>query len=82
MDEYATSLKTMGVALANAAKYKLVGLLAQRLKDDGVYVGEVMIAGTIKGTVWADANSIEPSTVADRFWELYQARDEIRTRIA
>ena len=50
MDEYAVSLKSMGVALANAAKYKLVGLLAQRLKGDGVYVGEVMIAGTIQGT--------------------------------
>ena len=48
IDEYATSLKSMGIALANAAKYKLVGLLAQRLKGDGIYVGEVMIAGTIK----------------------------------
>ena len=49
-DEYATNLNSMGVALANAAKNKLVGLLAQRLKRDGVYVGEVTIYGTIKGT--------------------------------
>lgn len=81
MDEYAVSLKSMGVALANAAKYKLVGLLAQRLKGDGVYVGEVMVAGTIKGTPWDNGTSIAPSTVAEKFWELYQARGEVRARV-
>jgi NAD(P)-dependent dehydrogenase (short-subunit alcohol dehydrogenase family) len=82
MDEYATSLKSMGVALANAAKHKLVGLLAQRLKGDGIYVGEVMVAGTIKGTPWDREDSIEPSTVADKFWALYQARGDIRGRVS
>lgn len=82
MDEYAVSLKSMGVALANAAKYKLVGLLSQRLKGDGVYVGEVMIAGTIQGTLWDTGNSIDPARVAAKFWELYQARDEIRARVS
>jgi len=81
MDEYAVSLKSMGVALANAAKYKLVGLLSQRLKGDGVYVGEVMIAGTIQGTPWDTGNSIDPAVVADKFWELYQARGAVRARI-
>jgi NAD(P)-dependent dehydrogenase (short-subunit alcohol dehydrogenase family) len=81
MDEIAVGLKSMGLAVANAAKHKLVGLLAQRLKGDGVYVGEVMIAGAIKGTPWATGDGIEPSTVADRFWELYQARSEVRARI-
>jgi hypothetical protein len=28
----------MGLALSNAAKDKLVGLLSERLKSDGVYV--------------------------------------------
>jgi NAD(P)-dependent dehydrogenase (short-subunit alcohol dehydrogenase family) len=83
MDEVATNLKFMGLALANAAKHKLVGLLAQRLKGDGVYVGEVMIAGSIKGTPWdRGEGGIEPSTVADRFWDLYQARGEIRARVS
>jgi hypothetical protein len=81
MDEVAVGMKTMGVALANAAKYKLVGLLAQRLKGDGVYVGEVMVAGVIKGTAWANADAIEPSVVADKFWELYQARSDVRARV-
>src|ERR1700729_2853988 len=49
MDEYAANFNVMGIALANAAKNKLVGLLAQRLKRDGVYVGEVTIYGTVKG---------------------------------
>jgi NAD(P)-dependent dehydrogenase (short-subunit alcohol dehydrogenase family) len=43
-DEFAVGLKSMGVAVANAAKHKLVGLLAARLKGDGVYIGEVMPA--------------------------------------
>jgi hypothetical protein len=81
MDAYAVSMKSMGVALANAAKNKLVGLLAERLKGDGIYVGQVMIAGTIKGTAWSNADSIDPAIVADKFWELYQARGEIRVRV-
>ena len=81
MDEYAVSLKSMGVALANAAKYKLVGLLAQRLKGDGVYVGEIMVAGTIRGTPWDTDDSIDPARVADTFWGLYQARGEARARV-
>lgn len=82
MDEYATSTKSMGLALANAAKHKLVGLLAQRLKGDGVYVGEVTIAGSIKGTAWESGKAIEPSTVAGKFWELYKARGEVRARVS
>jgi len=82
IDEYATTAKAVGLALANAAKHKLVGLLSQRLKDDGVYVGEVMVAGAVKGTPWATGDAIEPSVIADKFWELYQARGEIRARIS
>ena len=82
IDEIAVGLKVMGLALANAAKHKLVGLLAQRLKGDGVYVGEVMIAGVIKGTQWdTGGDGIEPSKVADKFWDLYQARGEVRARV-
>jgi NAD(P)-dependent dehydrogenase (short-subunit alcohol dehydrogenase family) len=84
MDAYAIGAKSMGLALANAAKHKLVGLLAQRLKDDGVYVGEVMVAGVIKGTRFDSgaSDAIQASTVADRFWELYRSRGETRARVA
>lgn len=76
IDEAATTLNSAGVALSNAAKNKLAGLLAARLKRDGVYVGEVMVRGTIKGTPTEGANSIEPSTIAAKFWELYRSRGE------
>jgi NADP-dependent 3-hydroxy acid dehydrogenase YdfG len=83
IDAMATGMKVMGVALANAAKHKLVGLLSQRLKDDGVYVGEVMVAGAVKGTPFAgDSGGIEPSAIADQFWALYQGRGEVRARIS
>ncbi len=83
MDEFAVNFKAMGLALANATKHKLVGLLAQRLKGDGVYVGEVMVAGTVKGSAWDSGNAnLDPATIADKFWELYQARGEIRGRIS
>lgn len=81
-DAFATSSKNMGLALANAAKHKLVGLLAQRLKDDGIHVGEVMVAGLVKGSAWDQGNAnLEASTIADKFWELYQGRSEIRARV-
>src|SRR5258707_409743 len=72
MDAVATSMKVVGVALANTAKHRLVGLLAERLKADGVYVGEVMVAGAVKGTPFASGGEgIEASAIADKFWELY-----------
>jgi NAD(P)-dependent dehydrogenase (short-subunit alcohol dehydrogenase family) len=82
IDAMATGMKVMGLAVANAAKHKLVGLLAERLKGDGVYVGEVMVAGAVKGTAWAGDTGIEASTIASQFWALYQARAEIRARVS
>jgi NAD(P)-dependent dehydrogenase (short-subunit alcohol dehydrogenase family) len=83
IDAYATSLKVMGLALANGAKHKLVGLLSQRLAEDNVYVGEVMVAGAVKGTAFASGgDGIEAATIANTFWSLYQARGEIRTRVS
>src|SRR5262249_29211313 len=81
MDELAIRLKAVGVALANASKHKLVGVLAQRLKPEGVYVGEVMVAGMIKGTASGTEGGIEGASVANKFWELYQTRGEARARV-
>jgi len=86
MDGLAIALKAMGVGLANAAKHKLVGMLSAALKADGVYVGEVTVAGVIKGTSFDTGRDqgfpgIEGSAVANKFWELYRARDEVRARI-
>jgi NADP-dependent 3-hydroxy acid dehydrogenase YdfG len=80
-DAYAVGAKAMGLAVANGAKHKLVGVLAERLKGDGIYVGEVMVAGTVKATA-SDNGTLQPVTIADKFWELYQARREIRARVS
>ena len=81
-DAYAKILNNDGVALENAAKSKLVGILAERLRDDGIYVGEVTIVGSVKGTATAIAGAIEPSKIADLFWSLTRSRDKTRVRIS
>jgi NAD(P)-dependent dehydrogenase (short-subunit alcohol dehydrogenase family) len=83
MDAFAVSAKAMGLALANAAKHKLVGILAERLKADGVYVGQVTVAGAVKGTAWDSGNAtLEAATIANKFWDLYQARKDVRARVS
>jgi NADP-dependent 3-hydroxy acid dehydrogenase YdfG len=83
IDAMVIGMKVVGVALANTAKHRLVGLLAERLKGEGVYVGEVMVAGVVKGTAYhAGGDGIDPKAIADKFWALYQARSEIRDRIS
>lgn len=82
MDGLAVALQAMGVALANAAKAKLVGLLSERLKGEGVYVGEVTVAGAVEGTPYASDGGIAGALIADRFWQLYQARGEIRAQVS
>jgi short-subunit dehydrogenase len=75
VDSVAVTWNEMGLALANAAKHKLVALLAQKLKDDGVYVGEVMVNGTVKGTAFDKGNAtIDPAMIGEKFWELYRTR--------
>lgn len=84
VDGYAVQSGNAGLALANAAKKKLVGLLVQRLKPENVHVGEVMIAGSIKGTPWAanNPNAIEPATVGAAFYKLYADRTENYVRLS
>jgi hypothetical protein len=48
-----------------------------------VYVGEVMVAGTVKGTAWDNGSAnLDASTIAKKFWELYQSRGEVRARVS
>jgi NAD(P)-dependent dehydrogenase (short-subunit alcohol dehydrogenase family) len=84
IDAFAASSNYMGLALANAAKHKLVGLLAAKLKDEGVHVGEVTIAGSIKGTPWAtgNPNAMEPSAVGEAFYTLFEERSGNYTRLS
>ena len=70
----------MGLGVSNAAKHKLVGLLAEKLEPDGVFVGEVMISGAVKGTAFDTGAlpSIDPDAIAARYWEMYTERKDIR----
>jgi NAD(P)-dependent dehydrogenase (short-subunit alcohol dehydrogenase family) len=81
-DAFSKLLDNDGVALENAAKSKLVGLLAERLRDFDIYVGEVTIAGSVKGTATATPNAIDPAEIADTFRSLVHDRDKTRARIA
>jgi NADP-dependent 3-hydroxy acid dehydrogenase YdfG len=76
VDAAATQFGAAGLAIGKAAQHKTVGLLSKALASDGVYVGEVVVTGLVKGTAFDSGNAtLEASTIAERFWQLYQARD-------
>jgi NAD(P)-dependent dehydrogenase (short-subunit alcohol dehydrogenase family) len=81
-DAFAKYLNNDGVALENAAKTKLVGILAERLREFGIYVGEITIAGSVAGTATASPTAIEPSAIAETFWSMTQQRTSTRVRMA
>ncbi len=81
-DTFSKLLDNDGVSLENAAKSKLVGILAERLREFDIYVGEVTIAGSVGGTATATPTAIEPAEIAETFWSLVKARDKTRVRIA
>jgi short-subunit dehydrogenase len=78
MDKVAVEWNAMGLALANSAKHKLVGMLSHKLAGDGIYVGEIMVQGTVKGTAFDQGNAtVAPAAVASKFWDLYRARTTV-----
>lgn len=82
VDKLGASWNAMGLSIANSAKHKLVGLLAQKLPERGVYVGEVVITGMVKGTAFDQGNAtIEPASVAEAFWKLYTVRSQVSVTI-
>ncbi|HET9392435.1 MAG TPA: SDR family NAD(P)-dependent oxidoreductase [Candidatus Rubrimentiphilum sp.] len=79
MDAVPVNLHVMGLALSSAAKHKLAGMLAERLKGEGIFVGEVMVHGTIKGPAAPDG--IDPAVIADKHWQVYESRTETRASV-
>ena len=79
MEAGAVQWNAMGLSVANSAKHKLVGLLAAKLKPDGIYVGEVMVSGTIKGSSFDSSGqgNVEAAAVAQKFWDIYRARTDV-----
>ena len=82
IDAYAVSFGGDGVALECTAKTKLVGLLAARLREEGVYVGEVVINGSVKGSPHAGPTAIDPADIARRLWTMAEERTEVHVHIA
>lgn len=81
IDMLAAQWGSMGLAMANAAKHKLVGLLSEKLRNQ-VYVGEVVVLGLVKGTAFDRGNAvIEPSAVGEKFWELYAAKKDVVAQV-
>ena len=75
VDAMAVQWGAMGLAVVKAAQHKLAGLLAERLKGDGIYVGEVVVSGLVKGTAFDSGNAtLEPDAIADKFHALFTAR--------
>jgi NAD(P)-dependent dehydrogenase (short-subunit alcohol dehydrogenase family) len=77
VDEAAVQSGSMGLSVANSAKHKVARVLARRLEREGVFLGEVMVLGTVKGTAWDKGQAtLDASAVAGRFWELYEKRSQ------
>lgn len=82
VDAMGVQWNAMGLSIANAAKHKLVGLLAEKLRVDNVYVGEVVVLGSVKGTAFDNGSAtLEAKTIAARFWEIYRARGDVSVNV-
>jgi NAD(P)-dependent dehydrogenase (short-subunit alcohol dehydrogenase family) len=82
-DQMGVEWNAMGLSIANAAKHKLVRMLAHKLKLEGIFVGEVVVLGTIRGTAFDSGNAtLDAAEIADEFWKLYVARDRNLVTVA
>lgn len=76
-DGMAVQFGAMDLAVSNAARHKLAGLFHTQLGPRGVYVGEVIVMGMVKGTAWDQGQAtLDPADIAQRFWEIYSARSD------
>lgn len=83
VDLMAVQWNAMGLAVAKAAQHKTTGILHQKLKPDGIYVGEVVVLGTVKGTAFDSGNAtLDASVIAEKFWDLTQRRSEATVNIS
>jgi NADP-dependent 3-hydroxy acid dehydrogenase YdfG len=81
-DAMAVQWGSMGLAIANSAKHKLVALLRAKLRADEITVGEAVVLGLVKGTAWDTGNAtVDPRTVAAEFWGMYSQRESKTVRV-
>ena len=64
------------LAVSVAAQHKANALLAPRLAAQGVYLGEVVVAGFVQQTPGAEQHphALNPDDIAQSFWDLHSAR--------
>ena len=64
------------LAVSVAAQHKANALLAPRLAAQGVYLGEVVVAGFVQHTPGAEQHphALNPDDIAQSFWDLHSAR--------
>ncbi len=76
VDSAIVQYSAAGLAISKAAQHKLTGILSKRLGKDGIYVGEVVVLGTVKGTAFdrGAGPTLDPTAIAAKFWELYEKR--------
>ena len=78
MNEMAARIDYMGFAVSKAAQYKAVNVLHYRLAPTGIFVGQVVVLGTVQRSAADQGDAtIDPDAVADRFWQLFKERDAI-----
>ncbi len=83
IDAMAAQYNAADVAISKAAQHKLVGVMAAKLSADGIYVGEVVINGMVKGTAFDSGHAtLEASTVAAKFWDVFSARAPLTVNVA
>jgi short-subunit dehydrogenase len=83
IDAMAVQYQAMGLAIGKAAQHKLTGLLHRRLAGEGVYVGEVVVLGMVKGTAFdSGAATLEAADIADKFWELFKSRTQSSIQVS
>lgn len=64
------------LAVSVTAQHKANALLAPSLAAQGVYLGEVVVAGFVQNTPGADQHpsALNPDDIADAFWQMHSAR--------
>ena len=82
IDDVVVQYQAMGLAIANAAKHKVVRILSRRLQREGVYLGEVMVMGTVKGTAYDRGDAtVEVKSVQEAFFKLYRERKDVTVQV-
>ena len=64
------------LAVSVAAQHKANAVLASSLAAQGVYLGEVVVAGFVQNTPGADQHpqALDPDDIAEAFWQMHKTR--------